>query len=115
MIQKFQEFISINEATKPKEVYSIKIERSGTFGNSYRTRYQQGTLEELIKAFSYDLEVGESWQHEKGNKKINRKPKNIKSLCDNLYHAKNNAAANGYGGYSYEVIDNKDNPEFKTN
>lgn len=55
----------------------------------------------ISQVFGYTLEVGQSWQHEKGNKKINRSPKGIKSLVKNLYNAKNNAARNGYGGVSY--------------
>jgi len=66
----------------------------------------EGTLEELIQCFSHTLAVGVSWEHEKGNKKINRNPKSIKALVTALYNAKNNAANNGYSGYSYsyEVI-----------
>ncbi len=60
-----------------------------------------GTLEELIKYFSYVLEVGQSWEHEKGNKKINRSPKSIGSLITNIYNAKNNAASDGYSGIIY--------------
>jgi hypothetical protein len=65
------------------------------------------TLEEAIQYYGYTLEVGESWQHEKGNKKINRNPKSIKSLMSNLENAANNAARDGYAGVSYtagEVI-----------
>ncbi len=54
-----------------------------------------GTLEYLIGYFSYTLEVGESWQHERGNSKINTNPKSVKSLVDNLNKAKSNSAANG--------------------
>lgn len=46
----------------------------------------EGTLEELIRYFSYTLEVGASW-----NQKINRNPKTIKSFVTNLqksYEAK---------------------------
>lgn len=88
-------------APKAKPVYTI-IRTKDRDGRQYK---QTGTLEELIKAYSYTLEKGASWQHEKGNKKINRNPKNIKSLVDNLYNADNNAAANGYAGYSYSYED----------
>ena len=54
-----------------------------------------GTLEDLIDAFSYTLECGASYQNEKGNKKINKSPKTIKALVDNLNKAKTNSAANG--------------------
>ncbi len=64
-----------------------------------------GTLEELIKYFSYTLEVGESWQDEKGNKKINRNPKSFKALVTNLNNAKNNAARDGCACTHYELKD----------
>ena len=67
----------------------------------------EGTLSELIKSFSYTLECGASWQHEKGRKKINKEPKTIKSLITNIYNAKNNSAANGYSGDSFDYIELK--------
>ena len=70
-------------------------ERTGT------TYTQVGTLEELVKCYSYTLETGASYSHEKGNAKINKTPKTIKSLITNLNNAVNNAAANGYAGESY--------------
>jgi len=60
-----------------------------------------GSLKELIPMFSYTLETGVSYQHEKSNKKINTQPKTIKSLVNNLNNAVNNAAANGYSNYFY--------------
>lgn len=80
------------------KVKVFKIEKSKS-GRAYTPSI--GTLDELIQDFEYTLEVGQSWEHEKGNKKINRKPKGIKSLVTNLYNAKNNAAANGWSGFSY--------------
>jgi hypothetical protein len=62
-----------------------------------------GTLPELIKSFSYTLECGYSWQHEDGNKKINKNPRGIKSLVTNLNNATNNSAANGYSNTEYEL------------
>jgi len=61
-----------------------------------------GTLEQLITYFGYTLDKGESWQHEKGNKKINLNPKSIKSLMTNLYNSENNAAGNGYSDCSFD-------------
>ena len=87
---------SLNEAIKVPKRYTIITNRRG------RSSETSGTLEELIKYFSYTLEVGASWQHEKGNSKINRNPKNIMSLVNNINAATNNAAANGYSGTSYE-------------
>lgn len=83
-------------ARKPK---IFKIEPSKN-GRDYSPSI--GTIPELIEAYSYTLEVGASWQHEKGNKKINENPRGIKSLITNLYNAKNNAAANGYSGWDYK-------------
>lgn len=48
------------------------------------------------------LETGKSYEHEKGNKKINIAPKSMKGLMTNLINADNNAAANGYSGTWYE-------------
>lgn len=55
------------------------------------------TIAEAVEYFSYTLEVGASWCHERGNKKINRKPTTIKSLITNLNNASNNAAQNACG------------------
>ena len=67
-------------------------------GKEYKSK---GTLEELINYHSYTLDCGASWQHEKGNRKINKNPKSIVSLVKNLNNAVNNSAANGYSGTSY--------------
>jgi len=69
---------------------------------------QTGTLSELIEYYSYTLECGKDYEHEKGNRKINTNPKNIKSLITNLNNAVNNAASNGYSDTSFELVDNKD-------
>lgn len=61
------------------------------------------TLEEFIKYFSYTLEVGKSWEREKGNKKINLEPKTIKSLVSNINNAETNATLNGYSDTYYEL------------
>jgi hypothetical protein len=56
-----------------------------------------GTVEDLVNNyFGYTLEVGQSWEREKGNKKINLNPKSGKSLVTNLNNAVTNSAANGY-------------------
>ena len=104
LIQIIQEVIT--ELKKdPNKKYKIKIERSGTFGNSYPERFTEGTLAELINYFHYTLEVGKSWEREKGNKKINMNPKTIQDLIKNVENAKDNSASNGYGGYSYSVVE----------
>jgi len=66
-------------------------------GRSYKSRPL--TVEEAVEYYGYTLEVGASWAHEKGNKKINRNPTTIKSLITNLNNASNNAAINGCGEY----------------
>ena len=87
-----------------KKIYSIKETHYPLFGDRVREHIWTGTIDELTEAFSYTLEVGKSWEHERGNKKISLKPKTIESLCRNLENAKDNAARNGYGGYSYTVV-----------
>jgi hypothetical protein len=57
------------------------------------------TLTEAIEYFAYTLEVGASWSHEKGNKKINKTPTTIKGLITNLNNASNNTARDGCGIY----------------
>jgi len=81
-------------ATSAK-TFAVIIERKG------RERKQTGTLEELTKYFSYTLEKGASYQHEKGNRKIHRQPKTFIALLNNLNAAENNAAANGCGSTYY--------------
>jgi hypothetical protein len=63
-----------------------------------------GTVEDLVNNyFGYTLEVGQSWEHEKGNRKINRNPKSGKSLVDNLNKAVTNSAANGYSSTYFRL------------
>lgn len=66
-------------------------------GRSYDSRPL--TIEEAVDYFGYTLECGASYQHERGNKKINRRPTTIKSLITNLNNASNNSARNGCGDY----------------
>ena len=54
-----------------------------------------GTVEYLTNYFRYTLEVGQSWEHERGNSKINTNPKSGEALVKNLNNAKRNSAANG--------------------
>jgi hypothetical protein len=97
------EFIAEAKDKVVKKYRIIKVKDSN--GRESKT---EGTLEELIKKHDYTLETGESYQSERGNKKINRNPKNIKALVTNIENAINNAAANGHGGYSVsfeEIVD----------
>lgn len=95
----------------PKKIYIVECSNSGGFMSNRPTRYsyQEGTLIELIKAYSYTLECGASWENERDNKKINRNPKTIKSLLINLNNAVNNSASNGYAGKSFNVVTKKIN------
>ncbi len=85
------------------KTYSIKQARRSAYSGNIRESVFTGTLEELVDKFSYTLEKGHSWEHERGNKKINMHPATIRSLISNLNNAKNNAAANGYSGTSYSL------------
>lgn len=81
-----------------KKEYRIEITRSG------KTREVKGTVDALTKYFGYTLEVGKSWEHEKGNHKINLSPKTGKSLVANLNYAASNRAANGVASESYALL-----------
>ena len=86
-----------------KKLYKIKMTKSTRAGT--REYYSNvGTIEDLCKYYGYTLDVGQSYQHERGNKKINTNPKGIKSLLNNLYNAKNNAAGNGWSGCSFVEV-----------
>lgn len=87
-----------------KKIYTIKETHYPLYGDRIREHVWTGTLEELTSIFSYTLEVGQCWERERGNRKINRHPKTIQSLCRNLENARDNAARNGYSGYSYAVV-----------
>jgi len=86
------------------KIFTIQCAKSGTFSSKTRYYYQTGTLTELIKAYGYTLEVGKSWEHEKGNKKINLNPKSALQLTKMLNYAADNAAANGYSGENYSIV-----------
>ena len=62
-----------------------------------------GTIAELVDYYQYTLDVGASYQHEKGNQKINTTPKTISSLILNLHKAVNNSAQNGYSDIQFTV------------
>jgi hypothetical protein len=96
------------EAKKPKlfKVISRRNDRDSEI---------VGTLDELIDYFSYTLEVGTAYQHEKGNKKIDKNPKTIKSLIKNLNNAGSNASRDGYSRTSYLEghVTSKDEEEYE--
>ena len=77
--------------------YTILQHRKG------RVTPVSGTIAELTKYFGYTLEKGKSWEHERGNKKINLNPKSIQSLINNINNAEDNAARNGCGSTYYTL------------
>ena len=83
------------------KIYKIGKSHYNAHTNSCRERIYEGTLAELIETFSYTLESGAAYAHEKGNFKINRKPKTAKSLVDMLIKADHNRALNGIGMNDY--------------
>lgn len=92
-----------------KKVYTVKMTKTGSF-SSVNTRKPReyvysGTIDELIKTYSYTLDCGKSWEHQAGNAKINTNPRSGKTLVKNLNNAVNNSAANGYAGEHYELVD----------
>ncbi len=89
------------------KIFTIQCAKNGTFTSKTSYYYQTGTLTELIKSYSYTLEVGQSWEHEKGNKKINVNPKSVPQLIKNLNNAVDNAASNGYSGKVYSIVNNE--------
>ena len=86
-------------AKAPKK-YIVTCTKGSFTTRTYKTSPM--TLPELVEYHQYTLECGRSWQHEKGNKKINCNPKTIKSLITNLNNAVNNSAANGYAATDYD-------------
>lgn len=82
---------------KQPKLYVITAHK-GTY-TSREDKSHPMTIAEAVQYYGYTLEVGASWQHEQGNKKINRNPTTLKSLLSNLTNAVNNSARNGYGGY----------------
>jgi len=85
------------------EYINEKQEKIGAIRSQGRTTRKVivGTVSELIEYFKYTLEVGKSYEHEKGNKKINLKPKTIKALVKELAKSISNSGNSGY----YEYIE----------
>lgn len=82
---------------KAEKIYTIIRSHKGN------ESFISGTLSELIKNFTYKLDCGKSWEHEKGNKKINTNPKTISSLITNINNACDNSASNGYSSTRYSL------------
>jgi len=91
--------------SKTPKKYAIKVNRFSRFGRNYDPMILGPyTLPEAINAFSYTLECGSAYEHEKGNKKINRNPKSFKTLVINLNKASDNSAMSGIGD-RYELVE----------
>ena len=84
------------------KVYTI-ISNRRNYGRADSTSEFSGTMPELVYDFKYTLDCGASWEHEKGNSKINTNPKTIKSLISNLNKAERNSAADGNPRNYYEL------------
>ena len=84
------------------QIYTVDITRSRGMGPS-TTRSTSGTMVELLDYFGYTLEVGKSYEHERGRYKINMNPRNINQLVDALNKAATNAAANSAPSTYYSV------------
>ena len=78
-----------------KEYYIKKVNTTRDYFTIWR-----GTLERLIKVFSYTLECGNSWDN-----KISRQPKTIKSLMNCLSRSAD--VTRHYFDY-YELITKED-------
>ena len=77
--------------------YTVHMDRNG------RERSTSGTIAELLDYFGYTLEVGKSYEHEKGRYKINMNPTSIGQLVDALNKAQSNSAANGQASTHYSM------------
>lgn len=88
--------VKAKRSTKVKEITIIRARRG-------KETEVTGTVPELVEYFGYTLESGKSWEHEKGNKKINRTPKTAASLVANLNNASTNCARNGNSSTYYSL------------
>lgn len=86
------------------KTYSIKESRWSPFSDRTRETIYTGTIPELTEIFSYTLMVGKSYEHERGNRKVNTEPKTIGSLIRSLNAAKDNASR-GCSTTSYDLAD----------
>ena len=93
------------DEARADQVYTVNIIKRSSFGGEGRTRTTSGTIPELLEYFGYTLEVGKSYERERGRYKINMTPKNINSLVDNLNKAASNGARNGHSSTYYEVAE----------
>lgn len=78
-----------------KKIYTIICQHRGR-----ETEYT-GTVEELVKVFSYTLECGHSWERERGCKKVNPNPTTIKGLLRALDNSVYNTQGSCFNPDSY--------------
>lgn len=84
-----------------KKIYKIKTVQNRSFtSQSDRESITEGTLDELIKYYSYTLEIGNSW-----NRKIQRQPKTIKSFVKHLQMSYEEKEAACYNRTYVELVD----------
>lgn len=86
------------------KTYTINVNRYNCqLGTSRDTEYS-GTITELIDTFTYELECGAAYQHERGAHKISLTPKTAKSLVTNLNNVAENCVANGCSNKVYSLV-----------
>lgn len=83
---------------KAPKVYKVKISKCSISRSS--EYFTEGTLEELVKNFSYTLDVGNSW-----NSKINTNPRTIKSLISNVQKSVDIINENTYTTETVELVE----------
>ena len=84
---------------KPVKKYIITHTRGMLTSRSYVSRPL--TLAEAVDYYRYTLSSGKSYQHERGNKKVNTAPTTIKGLIAALNNAAYNCSA-GDQHYTYQ-------------
>jgi hypothetical protein len=84
---------------KPVKKYIITNTRGMLTPRSYASRPL--TLAEAVDYYRYTLSAGKSYQHERGNKKVNTAPTTIKGLITALNNAAYNCSA-GDHYYTYQ-------------
>jgi len=89
---------ALNMDKNTNKTYTVEVFRS-----TNRISIVTGTVAELTRHFMYTLQAGASYQHERGNKKINLAPKNITALLANLNKASANVSCNGSRNKTYAL------------
>ena len=84
---------------KPVKKYIITHTRGMLTSRSYVS--DPITLTEAVERYRYTLSAGRSYQHERGNKKVNTAPTTIKGLITALNNAAYNCSA-GDHYYTYQ-------------